>query len=309
MPSSNSNHSRSSSIDSGDNELVKIIHARASGGFLPATQHVSPANSTTTAHSRSTGDPYQEDRHSVRLSPSSLVAKDAAFVIPTVANNISADPKNSNGSSSGQPAHLQGFPGAYAVAVPTPTPTEEEEPQLEEGIGYEEETPPNSAPFEVEDPTRATDATVDVLAVANVVSDEEQDEERALPQAQQVDTQAQLEKEAARKARQNMFRMGRGLVLLAVLVVVVLVVVLVPKSNNHNNNGHAEIVNNNFSSDITDKNRAEYVWNLLPNYTQYTVQSNKYSPQSLAYQWTLRDPNLHTNPDYRIQQRYALATF
>jgi len=224
-------------------------------------------------------------------------------------------------------AHLEGVPGAYAVAVPPQT-QEQQQDQDQEGStssssGNEEaaQEPSNSTTAttsrngttDTEHPTTGGNESVVLLAVANLVSDdEEHDEERALPQAQQVDTEEQekQKKQAAQKAKRIL--LGGGLALLVVVVVVILVAVLVPNSNDNNDSqqdGEVGVVQDNFSSYITDKNRETHVLNVLPPSTQTTIQANDYSPQYRAYQWTVRDPSLHTYPDWRIQQRYALATF
>lgn len=53
----------------------------------------------------------------------------------------------------------------------------------------------------------------------------------------------------------------------------------------------------------------QHVLSLLPDYTVHPLIHNPNSPQSKAFQWLLDDPSLSTYPDWRIQQRLALATF
>eukprot|EP00797_Seminavis_robusta_P033315 Sro76_g041580.2 (432) ;mRNA; r:45051-46346 len=48
---------------------------------------------------------------------------------------------------------------------------------------------------------------------------------------------------------------------------------------------------------------------LLPASTVGMIRSYPTSPQARAFQWVNADPYLHDYPDWRIQQRFALATF
>jgi len=52
-----------------------------------------------------------------------------------------------------------------------------------------------------------------------------------------------------------------------------------------------------------------YITSLLPNYTLEAMSEDPDSPQSLAYSWMVEDPALATYPEWRIRQRFALATF
>ena len=51
-----------------------------------------------------------------------------------------------------------------------------------------------------------------------------------------------------------------------------------------------------------------YITSLLPNYTLDAMQTDPWSPQSLAFNFVKRDPYLDS-PPWRVQQRFALATF
>lgn len=50
----------------------------------------------------------------------------------------------------------------------------------------------------------------------------------------------------------------------------------------------------------------EYLQSIFPNST-FAKLTHPGSPQALAYQWLIQDPNLHGYPIYRIRQRMALA--
>ena len=56
----------------------------------------------------------------------------------------------------------------------------------------------------------------------------------------------------------------------------------------------------------------ERIISLLPDYTVKEINLHdtlSLSPQSLAFQWILQDPNVDNYEDWRIVQRYALGTF
>ncbi|CAB9513690.1 Leucine Rich Repeat [Seminavis robusta] len=47
----------------------------------------------------------------------------------------------------------------------------------------------------------------------------------------------------------------------------------------------------------------------LPDYTQEAILDDSNSSQARAYSWLMEDPNLESYPDWRVLQRFALATF
>lgn len=51
------------------------------------------------------------------------------------------------------------------------------------------------------------------------------------------------------------------------------------------------------------------VLSLLPNSTVKDIVESVNSSQAFAFEWIIKDPNLFTYPDWRIRQRFALATF
>jgi Leucine-rich repeat (LRR) protein len=53
----------------------------------------------------------------------------------------------------------------------------------------------------------------------------------------------------------------------------------------------------------------EYLWQLLPDYSQEAIHENSDSPQARALEWLLQDPNLASYREERLLQRFALATF
>lgn len=53
---------------------------------------------------------------------------------------------------------------------------------------------------------------------------------------------------------------------------------------------------------------AEMLLDLLPNYTLGSLMDSS-SPQFRAFNWTVHDPNFLVYPQWRLQQRFALATF
>ena len=63
-----------------------------------------------------------------------------------------------------------------------------------------------------------------------------------------------------------------------------------------------------FSPSLADYENTMEEWTWMPPDTKEAIQSDSTSPQAMAYNWTLMDPNLQTYPDWRIQQRFALVT-
>ena len=57
-----------------------------------------------------------------------------------------------------------------------------------------------------------------------------------------------------------------------------------------------------------DLSLQESIQFLLPAGTLRTIEQDPSSPQSLAFDWCSKDPNVDAYPDWRIQQRFALAT-
>ncbi|CAB9510196.1 LRR receptor-like serine threonine-protein kinase [Seminavis robusta] len=53
---------------------------------------------------------------------------------------------------------------------------------------------------------------------------------------------------------------------------------------------------------------ADRVRSLLPDYSLQAIDRSDNSPQMLAYEWLMGDPNLETYPDWRTVQRFSLAT-
>ena len=58
-----------------------------------------------------------------------------------------------------------------------------------------------------------------------------------------------------------------------------------------------------------DSDRESYVKSLLPDYTVASIEQDSTSSQAMALEFVVKDPLLESYPEWRIQQRFALATF
>ena len=88
--------------------------------------------------------------------------------------------------------------------------------------------------------------------------------------------------------------------ILVIIIVIILAAVLGSKSSK----------NNESSLDPTSNPSAmERISWWMPDYTKDAIENDPFSPQALAYNWTVGDPNLEEYPDWRVRQRFALATF
>ena len=155
------------------------------------------------------------------------------------------------------------------------------------------------------------------LAVANLVVVDEEHDNRSpaggldLPQAAEVDQQEEATKRAQRQkdlSRRTRWMVG-GTVFVVVLVVVILVLVVVRSSSTTTTGNKATTVGANTTDAYAEEMEANktYVLSLFPNYTLEALEDTG-SSQSLAYDWLLQDPFLMEYEDWRIRQRYALAT-
>jgi len=156
------------------------------------------------------------------------------------------------------------------------------------------------------------------IAVANPVSNEN------LPVAHAYSNAA-----SNNKNRRLIAGMFIGLGLLAIILAVVLSVVLtgqnqndaedgttnnnslsatpIPSRQKHNDADDGTTNNNSFST-TQIPSREEHVQDLLRDFTLKSIATDPLSPQAKAYTFVMSDPWLGNYSDWRIQQRFALAT-
>ena len=96
-----------------------------------------------------------------------------------------------------------------------------------------------------------------------------------------------------------------------ILLVVVLLAVFLPQSNNDAAT-NLEPDNSTLApseSLLVNLTREEEIQLLLPDFTVDSIVKDSSSPQAQAYEWLIQDPWLDFYPDWRIRQRFALATY
>ncbi|CAB9507488.1 LRR receptor-like serine threonine-protein kinase [Seminavis robusta] len=144
------------------------------------------------------------------------------------------------------------------------------------------------------------------LAVANPV--EEALPHHLLPQAQNVDA----EQETARTRVQRTKQIKTYLLLAAILliaIIMILVAVLVPENNQDLEEPTLSGVESpKTEPPTTSPTILSIAWDGLPMSTLNALKDPS-SPQARAYDWLLNDPNGTAYPQWRIQQRFALAVF
>jgi hypothetical protein len=148
------------------------------------------------------------------------------------------------------------------------------------------------------------------LQIAHPVTDVSN---RDLQVAMQVDTDelARTRLAAARKKELAAFyKTFYGGILGAIVVVSVVIFLIYHfiSGNDHREQGS----HRKQKKDRSDMPIEDYVWSLLPEYTTDNIDTTNLispSPQTLAYKWILKDPNVQDYAEWRIVQRYALATF
>ena len=95
--------------------------------------------------------------------------------------------------------------------------------------------------------------------------------------------------------------------ILAVVVIIVVTAVLIPIITGDNPKEQSVPVP---ASNLNESAHDKRDFSLVPNMTEATIQAileDPDSPQSLAFDWILKDPNWDTYEDWRKQQVYALA--
>ena len=197
-------------------------------------------------------------------------------------------------------------PGAYAVA-PTEGQTagigdREQQQELEEQDDDDDEQ-------DVVDVEAAHPHNVEDLVLANPVADT--DSRLDLPVAEQVHRGTASHRRGqnvavdptggkwcTRQTTPKRIGLAFGLAAIVVGVTVLLVLLLEGRSGGDTNSVPDAAIN---AQDIVQA--------LLPDYTLNAMEENPKSPQAMAYKFVTEDPSLVEYNDWRIRQRFALATF
>jgi Leucine-rich repeat (LRR) protein len=179
-------------------------------------------------------------------------------------------------------------PGAFDVPGP-------DVPDTNNGGNGVEELASNGGM--VEPATAATPANAG-LAVAAPVGDPDD-----LEDARPVELEDQQAKLLERK-KQTQFWITIGA--LTVIALVILMIIFVVSQNENDDYG---TTNSTMASGTSaPKQPSEVLMPLLPQHTLDKLQYNS-TPQSMAFEWIIQDPNFGSYSDKRLQQRFALATF
>ena len=202
------------------------------------------------------------------------------------------------------PSVLPSLPGAYPISTFNTLQTAVQQTDEEE-----------DAPL----PMRATCSTLQAstregnlpsnpadtsLAVANPISLD-------LPSAEQIHDSEVKATTADRRRTRKATMIGFLVFGLAVVLIgCPLLVTFLLLGNNAKDGGGDRGKNETFSpTQSPTLSLEEHILTLLPNYTLDAMRDGPESPQSLAYEWMVEDPALSTYLDWRILQRFALATF
>ena len=136
------------------------------------------------------------------------------------------------------------------------------------------------------------------LAVAAPVGDLD-----ALEDARPVLSQDDQAKVAEKKESRFWMTIGA---LIAIAVVVFLIIFVAAERSDDNNDNNT---NSTASNDTTAfKEPFEVLTALLPNETLSFTQISD-TPQGMAFEWVIQDPNFGSYSEKRLRQRFALATF
>jgi hypothetical protein len=190
---------------------------------------------------------------------------------------------------------LDGPEGGTSTSSSRPTPVRVDSIPGAFSVGHPVTAPPTTVPT----PT----ATEEVLPEENGLVNAEPVPE--IPffdgEAEPVDAQ-EFERKKTQRRKQNALFACAAVSLLAVAVAVVVGLVVGTSPSNTTTTAVAPLVQTQAPTTITD---AIYhrITDLLPQ-----QQHTKNSPQALAIDWILQDPLVFQYPDWRILQRYALAT-
>lgn len=145
------------------------------------------------------------------------------------------------------------------------------------------------------------------LAVATLVMDEHMHEDLAT--AQEVDVQIDEERQAKKKQglRTKAFLV---ITLLVLVAIVVMVTVMATRKRNHDGVVPASPVPLDPTPSPTQSptSVSSSIFSLLPPYSQESISEDTLSPQSRAFNWMINDPYVTSYPEWRLLQRFALAT-
>ena len=138
--------------------------------------------------------------------------------------------------------------------------------------------------------TIVASASIGAIPTARLITEES----RALPLA----TEVQNRRTSRRRGLKNSLPRVCFISMTILLVLIGIILAVVASQLQRN-------AAPNRGSDVT---KEEYLLRLLPNDTRSAI-NNTDTPQARAFQWLINDTSLSSYPDFRLLQRYALATF
>ncbi|CAB9505742.1 LRR receptor-like serine threonine-protein kinase [Seminavis robusta] len=148
-------------------------------------------------------------------------------------------------------------------------------------------------------------SVVESIAEARPVTDEE---EAIVGTAQEVTEQAPTTSHAKLQTRKTICHIAVGATCLLALIVLLGLVFGI-----NNNKGEPAPTMDESPTISAAPTAAPTIladtWEGLLDTTRNAILDNPHSPQALAYQWVLNDPNRTVYPEWKILQRFAMATF
>ncbi|CAB9520930.1 Leucine Rich Repeat [Seminavis robusta] len=151
-----------------------------------------------------------------------------------------------------------------------------------------------------------------LLVVANPVAD--------LPRAEHYDvTRENQRKEERNRQRkwQTIVKVQAAIFILIVVILAVVCFLVFGRNNSNTTSTSAPTLSPTTIPSLPQIPTAapsfasfeSYVTSLFPNYTRSAILQDARSPQAKAFEWLLADPALQSYSEWRIRQRFALATF
>ena len=269
-------------------ELSKIVEVRVKG--------TNSSNLNSGEDVRGAAPPERVDNTSV-ISTDNLEEGCAGWddIIQKATNPTIVEAQVSNGGQQSSHALAIGvveiIPGAYAVAP--------------EGAVADNSMTQNS---ESQSPPPEQEKDIESLTGPGLVSAFPVPVAASLPRALEVDVGEETAHEAERKARTKRLTFVCGSLGLVMLLMVVLLLVFLRPVNTTMETDEAndeEGLERETEFQLAQNNLIK----ILPSYTVDAIESSSDSPPSLAYQWLRNDTALASYPEWRLIQRFALATF
>ncbi|CAB9512857.1 Leucine Rich Repeat [Seminavis robusta] len=217
---------------------------------------------------------------------------------------VAASPHTTEGNAMAEEHQQNQVPSASMEAQQR----DQHRDDTQEASAMEPDSLPNPNPDESSNDISASE-NPEGLAVAAMVSEDEETEPPCLPQAAEFDMDSSL------RQKEESMKQFKTKILLAVIVfttfMILLLAILIPRKVN-TNTGNTEsprlAAPSSMPSQMPTSMNA-YLMSLLPNHTMIMISEEADSPQSKAWHWLLKDREfLPSSSEDQIKQRYALVT-